>query len=213
LISGREAAGGVLTAKQAPRRPGTAPALGLRAGNVRPLFPSQTIRENRKARRTMPLNLRSLPFAALLIAGAAGLIYVGADGSRRDSDSNSPSIAQCLLDKKPPTDEEMERRRQILLQRFAVKDRAVQKLLGGQLTLLQAAAQFRDVEAAQPITWGPDIAATGPAEGERLCRMVIAMARGWMEEHVPAAAADMTARLEAELEQHRGPNGTVRLPD
>jgi hypothetical protein len=27
-----KAAGGVLTAKQAPRRPGTAPALGLRAG-------------------------------------------------------------------------------------------------------------------------------------------------------------------------------------
>jgi Calx-beta domain-containing protein len=30
----KEAAGGVLTAKQAPRRPGTAPALGLRAGRV-----------------------------------------------------------------------------------------------------------------------------------------------------------------------------------
>src|SRR4029077_12237593 len=29
----RKAAGGVLTAKQAPHRPGTAPALGLRAGN------------------------------------------------------------------------------------------------------------------------------------------------------------------------------------
>src|SRR5262249_9810331 len=30
----RKAAGGALTAKQAPRRPGTAPALGLRAGRV-----------------------------------------------------------------------------------------------------------------------------------------------------------------------------------
>jgi hypothetical protein len=29
-----KAAGGVLTAKQAPHRPGTAPALGLRAGMV-----------------------------------------------------------------------------------------------------------------------------------------------------------------------------------
>jgi hypothetical protein len=29
-----KAAGGVLTAKQAPHRPGTAPALGLRAGLV-----------------------------------------------------------------------------------------------------------------------------------------------------------------------------------
>jgi hypothetical protein len=162
----------------------------------------------------MPLHLRSLSVAALLIAGAAGLLYFGADtGSRRDSDSNSPSIAQCLLDKKSPSDEETERRRQILLQRFVVKERAVKKLLAGQLTLLEAAVQFRDVEAAQPTTWRPDIAATGPAEGERLCRMVIAMARGWMLENVPAQAAAETARLEAELEQHRGPDGTVRLPD
>jgi hypothetical protein len=162
----------------------------------------------------MPLHLRSLSVAALLIGGAAGLLYFGADtGSRRDSDSNSPSIAQCLLDKKSPTDEETERRRQILLERYAVKDRAVKKLLAGQLTLLEAAAQFRDVEAAQPVTWGPRIAATGPAEGERLCRMVIATAKSWMEENVPAAAAHMTARLEAELEQHRRPDGTIRLPD
>jgi hypothetical protein len=162
----------------------------------------------------MPLSLRSLSVAALLIAGAAGLTYFGADtGSRRDSDRNSPSFAQGLLNTKSPTDEETERRREILLQRCAVKDRAVQKLLAGRLTLLQAATQFRDVEAAQPVTWGPRIAATGPAEGERLCRVVISAAKGWMEEHVPAAAADMTARLEAELEQQRGADGTVRLPD
>ncbi|HKB39038.1 MAG TPA: hypothetical protein VKD72_21540 [Gemmataceae bacterium] len=43
--------------------------------------------------------------------------------------------------------------------------------------------------------------------------MVISMARGWMLENVPAQAAAETARLEAELEQHRGPDGTIRLPD
>jgi hypothetical protein len=162
----------------------------------------------------MPLNFRSLPVAALLIGGAAGLIYFGADmGSRRDSDSHSPSFAQCLLDDKSPNDEEMERRRQIYLELHRVKDRAVQRLLAGQLTLLQAAAQFRDVEKVLPVTWAPRIAETGPADGERLCRRVISMAKGWMEEYVPAAAADMTARLEAELEQQRGADGTVHLPD
>src|SRR5262249_17529319 len=149
---------------QAPHRPGTTPAPGLRAGNVSPTFPSQAVREIRKARRTMPLNWRSLPVAALLIGGAAGLVYFGAcTGSRRDSDRDSPSIVQGLLDKKSPMDEETEHRRQTYLQRYAVKDRAVQKLLAGQLTLLQAAAQYRDVEKAQPVTWGPRIAATGPA--------------------------------------------------
>jgi hypothetical protein len=162
----------------------------------------------------MPLHLRSLSVAALLIAGAAGLIYFGAStGSPRDSDSNSPSIAECLLGDKSPTDEETERRQQILLQRHRVKERAVQQLLAGQMTLLQAATQFRDVEKAHPVTWRPDIAATGPADGERLCRRVISMAKGWMLENVPAQAAAETARLEAELEQHRGADGTVRLPD
>jgi hypothetical protein len=162
----------------------------------------------------MPLNIRPLPVAALFVGAAAGLIYFGADtGSRRDSDRDSLSNAQFVIDEKFPMDEEMEHRRQILLQRCAVRDRAVQKLLAGRLTLLQAAAQFRDVEMALPVTSAPRIAATGPAEGERLCRSVIAMAKGWMEEYVPAQAAAETARLEAELEQQRDTDGTVRLPD
>jgi hypothetical protein len=37
-----KAAGGVLTAKQAPHRPGTAPALGLRAGWVAAAIIQQT---------------------------------------------------------------------------------------------------------------------------------------------------------------------------
>src|SRR5262245_32639906 len=42
-----KAAGGVLTAKQAPHRPGTAPALGLRAGCVvAPIVAQTTIRRN-----------------------------------------------------------------------------------------------------------------------------------------------------------------------
>src|SRR6266571_2077988 len=41
----RKAAGEVLTAKQAPHRPGTAPALGLRAGRVAVAIVTQTILE------------------------------------------------------------------------------------------------------------------------------------------------------------------------
>ena len=40
-----KAAGGVLTAKQAPHRPGTAPALGLRAGRVADAIITQAILE------------------------------------------------------------------------------------------------------------------------------------------------------------------------
>ena len=149
----------------------------------------------------MPLSLRPLAVAALVSGSAAGLIYSGADtGSRQGSHSNRPSIAQGVIDEDSPTDEELERRRQIYLQRYSVKEHAVQDLLTGRLTLLQAAAQFRDVEKSLPVSWAPRIAAIGPAEEERLCRMVIATAKSWMQENVPAAAAHMTARLAAELE-------------
>jgi hypothetical protein len=162
----------------------------------------------------MPLNWRPLPVAALLVGGAAGLIYFGADtGPRRDSDCNLPSIAQSVLDKNSPMDDELECRRQILMQRAAVKNRAVGSLLAGQLTLLQAAAQFRDVEQALPITWAPPIEATGPAESERLCRCVMAWAHRRVPKYPPAEAASVAARLEAELEQHRGADGTIRLPE
>jgi hypothetical protein len=39
---GIEAAGEVLTAKQAPHRPGTTPALGLRAGRGAPIIEQTT---------------------------------------------------------------------------------------------------------------------------------------------------------------------------
>jgi hypothetical protein len=162
----------------------------------------------------MRLTWRSLPFAALLAGGAAGLVYFGPDtGSRRDSDRNSPTIAQCLRDRQSATNEELERRRQIGLQRLAVKERAVQNLLAGRLTLRQAAAQFRDAETALPVTWVPPVGAPGPGEDERLCRTVMAWARCRMARYPPAEAAAVAARLDAELEQLRGPGGAVHLPD
>jgi hypothetical protein len=207
-------AGGVLTAKQAPHWPGTAPALGLRAGNVPLTIPSQAIHEIWNARRTMPHKSRSLPVAALFIGGAAGLLYFDPDkGSRQDSDCNAPSTVRRSIDDKYPMDEESEHRLQIYLMRIAVRDRVVRNLLAGRLTLLQAATQFRDMEKDLPVTWGPPIEATGPGEGERLCRSVMRWVHNWIAENLPAEAASVAARLEAELGQLRGPDGTVRLPD
>jgi len=58
----KKAAGGVLTAKQAPNRPGTAPALGLRAGSD----VSQT------KRRDSHSSAASLALAVLTVLGLAG---------------------------------------------------------------------------------------------------------------------------------------------
>jgi hypothetical protein len=162
----------------------------------------------------MLLKSRLLLVAALLIAVGVGLTYFSADiGSRHGLDFNPQSAVQRDHDESSPTDEEMERRLQVFLLRSAVKDEAVRDLFAGRLTLLQAAARFRDVEKAHPITWAPGNTATGPAEGERLCRVVMAMADGWLVKYSPPMAADVVARLEAELQRHRGPDGIVRLPD
>jgi len=155
-----------------------------------------------------------LSVPALLIAGAASLIYFGADiAPRREPDCNAPSTVLSHLDEGSLTHEEIERRLQIHKYRIAVKDRAVRDLLDGRLTLLQSAARFRDLETENPLTWWPSNAATGPADGERLCRVVMDRANGWMQTNQPAQAADFAARLQVEFERHRGPDDAVRLPD
>src|SRR5438477_10562688 len=70
FLDSSQAAGGVLTAKQSPHRPGTAPALGLRAGGVVTPTVPQTAPE-----RKCPVTLRSIlsaPRSAPPPARAAG---------------------------------------------------------------------------------------------------------------------------------------------
>ena len=158
--------------------------------------------------------IRPLAAASLLLAGAAGLFYYGADlVPRAEPDGNAPSTRQDLREESSPTEEELERRRHIFLRREAVKHQVAMELLAGRLTLLQAAAGFRDLDKALPVTWAPRGAARGPAGAERLCRVVMGRANRWMERNRPGQAADVAAGLEAELERQRQPDGTIRLPD
>ncbi|MCI0642311.1 MAG: hypothetical protein L0Y72_26745 [Gemmataceae bacterium] len=156
---------------------------------------------------------RPLLVSAVLIAVGAGLIYFGAEiVSRRQFSDDHP--AGLRRDETDQMGKELESRREILMGRAVAKQQAVRHLLAGRLTLLEAAAQFRDAERTMPITWGPPRPDSGgPAEGERFCRDVVLSAHYWLEENLPAQAAHVTARLEAELQQLRGPDGIVHLPD
>jgi hypothetical protein len=107
-------------------------------------------------------------------------------------------------------DDDLERRQQAVLRRVLAKTEAVKELRAGRLTLVQAAARFRDADAAGPPGCEPGPL---PADEEGLCRAVIAWVRGsYVVDRFPEAPA-MVARLEAELERLRGPDGIVRLPD
>jgi hypothetical protein len=148
-----------------------------------------------------------------LIAVAVGLTYFGVRiDSRLGMRIGEPGTPEPTLDENLRT-EELERRRQLLLRRYVAKEQAVRELLAGRLTLLQAAARFRDAEAAVPVGWGPPCTDSGPTKGKRLCWDVITWARGWLAENQPAQATEVITRLEAELQQHRAEYGVVELPE
>jgi hypothetical protein len=126
-----------------------------------------------------------------------------------------PPARPSPLEQIGPEEEELDRRLQVTVRRNMRKEEAIGELLAGRLTLVQAAARFRDADAAVPAEWRyvrPDTA-PGPGEGERRCREVIARVRLWLANNQPPQAAEVTARLEAELQHLLDKDGVVRLPD
>jgi hypothetical protein len=116
----------------------------------------------------------------------------------------------------PPAGEQAERagdleeRRQAILRRHREQERVVRELVGGRRTLLQAAAAFRALAAADNALDAP-LRETYPAatDEERLCRWVIAYLRTSLGDE--PGAAELVARLEQELRLHLR-QGTLRLP-
>jgi hypothetical protein len=149
--------------------------------------------------------------AVVFTAVGAGLMYFSAAIlPRLGLDFGELAALQRQLDEVGRVDEELDHHRGIVLRRIVAKQQVVGELQAGRLTLLQAAARFRDLEEALPVTRGwPPRATSGPAEGERWCREVMAWAQTQHGEYLP----DLAARLEADLRRHRGTDGTVRLPD
>jgi hypothetical protein len=101
--------------------------------------------------------------------------------------------------------------------RATARDRVARELAGGRLSLLEAAAAFRDLELTPPTFSGEDCRAFDPtasSDDERLCRSVIRVARGILaEEAGPEEAARVAATLEAELNEHLARGGlTLREP-
>jgi hypothetical protein len=151
---------------------------------------------------------------ALLVAGLVGLAgYAVGAQSRAERGSGDSAVYRGDADEGWPGDAEMERRRQLLQDRVAARDYAVRELLAKRFTLGEAAARLRNIEEEMPKTWGPLVTAGVPGDGEYLCRRVIAAANNWVARNLPEAAEMVNTRLEAELQQLRGPDGAIRLPD
>jgi hypothetical protein len=152
-----------------------------------------------------------LVVGAALVAGLLGgltwLAVLGLDFA------DLPALLGKLAEESAK-EEELQRRLDVLVPSVVAKDQPVDDLLAGRLSLLQAAARFRDsLRQAADTLAGRRLAAPGPEQGERLCREVMAWVDVRLRDRAPQQAAAVALRLEAELQQHRAPDGTVRLPD
>jgi hypothetical protein len=108
--------------------------------------------------------------------------------------------------------EQLERRQQALLRLVAARRQVAADVIAGRLTLLEAAARFRDLNAETPAFEDCNRIYPGNSPEERFCRLVIDQVESEMEEE-PEQAAELRRRLEAELRQHLGSGGAIRLPD
>jgi hypothetical protein len=127
------------------------------------------------------------------------------------------------VDERPHPLVEGRRREQLDDQRDEMRDRlqlriaVCQNVAQERLTLLEAAAWFRYLDAQPPIREGPPLVNDpGKSEGERLCRKVIRLVEMVFDRYDPADAAALKAlrvRLDAELEKLLDSADTITLPE
>jgi hypothetical protein len=99
-------------------------------------------------------------------------------------------------------------------QRGEARDEVVRDLQARRITLLEAAARFRQLDHTKPdFNWEAFRQChPGRCDDERHCRHVIAWAKSALSTR-PSEAAELVARLEAELQEHLRRDGAVRLPE
>jgi hypothetical protein len=102
----------------------------------------------------------------------------------------------------------------VLVQSEEAKAAVTEEVIAGRLSLAEAAARFRALEAGRPNRHcrAPQERFPGDSEGERLCREVITHVRTRLGAEDPARARQIIARLEADLRGLLARDGTVRLP-
>jgi hypothetical protein len=121
---------------------------------------------------------------------------------------------QARLDTEERRDADLSERDRTMERVIAAKQQAVDELLAGRLTLLAAAARFRDLTPAD----GPSrhyLRLTYPCESddEAFCRAVIRWAGTTAARQTPREKDQLTAWLEAELDRARCRSGGLKLPE
>jgi len=97
--------------------------------------------------------------------------------------------------------------------RVGAKQQVVSDLIAGRLSLLEAAARFRDLTppSSDAARYLRSVYA-GASDDERFCRAVIQWVRGTRRSGSRAEADRVAARLEAEFQEYLRRDGRIALP-
>jgi hypothetical protein len=108
--------------------------------------------------------------------------------------------------------EVLHQKEQAAKRRIELKSALTRELIAGRTTLGEVAARFRDIDATHPASL-EIIRANHPGrgDGERYCRTVIDHVASRLHQE-PSLAAEVTARLEADLNDRLSRPGDVELP-
>jgi hypothetical protein len=116
--------------------------------------------------------------------------------------------AQCVRNRQRFEEEYNE-----IAARNAAKRRFAAEVAAGRLTLFQAAARFRDLNARTPgLAEHVCNASPGIPYEVLLCRQVIAITEAVLEEQSSGRADEIVPRLRAELQQHLDRHSKIVLP-
>jgi hypothetical protein len=153
--------------------------------------------------RNLPRQGTSLLVLAAALSGA-GLAWSG--WTRLMKPAPKPTARALVM---APTEES-----EILSQRLRAKNRIVERLLAGELNLLEAAAWFRHLED-NPLWLRVDFRSANPgrSDGEKACRQVIRWVSKRLAGQMPTSQAELVlCQLQAELDTLLADSDTVELP-
>jgi hypothetical protein len=155
-------------------------------------------------------NLLRLVFMVVMIVVVALAAAVQHPEWARDLGLDQGKVAELLGD--IPLDRGLEERDQAVQRRIHAKESITKNLIDGQLTLFEAAAQFRRVNEENPVLHN-DLTFPSDSVEDCFCRQVIQWARVELRSQPCTASEDFVERLEQDLRRHKERNGTVLLPD
>jgi hypothetical protein len=154
-------------------------------------------------------------FACLLGAMFAMLVGVSAYQLGHAKSKLSPRLAaidDCYSDEER-RQEELYRFDGVFMARSAQRKAIVEQVRDGNLTLFEAAAQFKRLNhQPQPTKLDPLYPFAGQTENEKVCRQVITWLTSYVQDLPPSQGEAVLERAEAELRDHLACNGTVILP-